>query len=582
MSTTRRIRALFPPLERLLRKISLRAQVAILLAVAMLPVGIFAVAQGISNYSETKKLRQETFTLEAMEAGQVEQAAILEAFGALSAIDSQIDVAGPIDACRDVLNTFIDQEPTVPFIGYIPANGLMECSYPKIEPLDFSEQNGFKTFLESPRRSVTAQEKGEVSGQQVLVINQPVYRDGELRGALSKSISSRYLQWVARKKDLPPEARFAIVTSEGVGVAQSKPSIDFNWLPSASQLRSTLSGKRRILELESRSGEARVFAIAPLFKSDIFAISSWPGSLVPASLGWQNLLTVSLPILMWGLAVTVAYFAVDQLALRHILYLDRLVTVYGRSGRALRAQRMRNAPTEIAKLGASFDEMAEGIETRETALLETVQEKESLLREVNHRVKNNLQLISSLMSLQIRDADTDREKLGLERLQERIHGLALVHQKIYESENTSAVRMDLLIEEIARNLLEGSARSSDSIKLTTDLDAVTREPDSAVPLILFATEAMVNTFKHALSHTDSGTLEISLKDGSDALRLGIRNSLHSVNNSVENTNRRGIGQQLIDGFARQLRGTVKRTETDGAFHIELTVPKKTPIRDHSA
>jgi two-component sensor histidine kinase len=575
MSAGRRSRALFPPLERLLRKISLRAQVAILLAVAMLPVGVFAVAQGISTYTSTKKLLSEALTFEAVEAGQNEQTAISEAFGALNALASQIDIDGPVEDCRTVLNTFAVQEKTVPFIGYINEKGKMDCSYPRTELRDFSQQPGFKIFLDSPRRSVTAREKGEVSGKQVIVLNQPVYREGQLRGALSMSLSSGYLNWVARTKDLQPEARFALVTSEGVGVAQSRPATDFEWMPSASQLRRILIGTERILELKSRSGETRVFAIAPLFKSDIFAISSWPGEIIPAAFGWQKLLTVSLPILMWGLAVAVAYFAVDQLALRHILYLDRLVTAYGRSGRALRAQGMRDAPTEIAKLGASFDEMAGEIETRETAMRETLHEKEGLLREVNHRVKNNLQLISSLMSLQIRDAVSEREKVGLERLQERIQGLATVHQKIYESENTSAVRMDKLIDEIARNLLDGSARSRESVTLTTDLDVVTCEPDSAVPLILFATEAIVNTFKHALSHVDKGTLEIALKDDPDALRLRIRNSLHpgAVIAEDQITGRRGIGQQLIEGFARQLRGKVKQSETPDSYTVELVVPK---------
>jgi len=574
MSTVRRTRAAFPPLERLLRKISLRAQVAILLAVAMLPVGVFAVAQGISNYSSTKKLLREALTFEAVEAGQVEQFAITEAFGALNALDSQIEIDGPVGPCRDVLNDFIEQEPTIPFVGFIAKNGIMDCSYPEIEPLDFSKQAGFKEFLESPRRSVTAREEGDVSGKQVIVISQPVYRDGTLRGALSMSISSRYLQWVSRSKDLPPEARFALVTSEGVGVAQSRRAVDFDWMPSASDLRRILAGPERILEVESRSGETRVFAIAPLFENDIFAISSWPGAIIPAAFGWQKLLSVILPILMWALAVGVAYFAVDQLALRHILYLDRLVTAYGRSGRALRAQGMRNAPTEIAKLGESFDEMAGEIETRETAMRETLHEKDGLLREVNHRVKNNLQLISSLMSLQIRDAVTEREKIGLERLQERIQGLASVHQKIYESENTSAVRMDVLIDEIARNLLSGSARNPESVTLMTDLDPVTCEPDTAVPLVLFATEAIVNSFKHSLSHAESGTLEIDLKDEATGLRLRVSNSLHpeGVIKPDEPEGRRGIGQQLIDGFTRQLRGKVMRTETEDTFVVELVVP----------
>jgi two-component sensor histidine kinase len=570
----RRVRAIFPSLERVLRRLSLRAQVAILLAVAMMPVGIFAAAQGLTNYSETKQLRREAFTLGAVEASRDEKAAILEAFGHLAALNSQLNIDGPIEQCNEVLGRFRAQEPTVPDIGFIAADGVMTCAHPEGPPREFGGQPSFKTFLESPRRVVTAQDYVELNDQQpVLIVRQPVYRSGVLRGALSMSISSRYLEWVTGNTDLAPEARFAIIASNGAGVAQSSRGDDFEWLPSVSALRAILREEERIREMQSRNGETRVYAIVPLFERDVFAIASWPGEIVPESLGWRNLLTISLPILMWALAVAVAYFAVDQLALRHILYLDRLVTAYGRSGRALRAQRMRDAPTEIAHLGTSFDEMAEEIETRENALLQTVTEKESLLREVNHRVKNNLQLISSLMSLQIRDAGTTRERLGLERLQERVQGLSLVHQKIYESENTHAVRVDSMIAEIAENLRDGSARTRAAVSLVTDLDPVTATPDMAVPLVLFATEAIVNTFKHSLSHVDKGDLEVVLKDDDKILRLSVANSLHLLAQADEVNQPKGIGHKLIEGFARQLRGQVVRTKTDDQFRVELIVPK---------
>jgi len=257
VSWLHRLRAFFPSVEHVLRRLSLRVQVA-----------------------------------------------ILEAFGQLSALASQLNLDGAPSDCRAVLNAFIDNERAVPFIGYIPADGLMECSFPEVPIVDFSEEITFRSLMESPIQS----------------------------GMLSMSLPSKYLEWVTRTKDLPPEARFAIVTANGVGVTQSKPATDFDWLPSAASLRAILLKDDRIQELRSRTGDQRVYAIAPLFQKDIFAISSWPHDHVPARLGWRNLLTISLPMLMWALAVAVAYFAVDQLALRHIVYLDRLVGAYGRSG----------------------------------------------------------------------------------------------------------------------------------------------------------------------------------------------------------------------------------------------------------
>jgi len=94
-----------------------------------------------------------------------------------------------------------------------------------------------------------------------------------------------------------------------------------------------------------------------------------------------------------------------------------------------------------------------------------------------------------------------------------------------------------------------------------------------VPFVLFATEAIVNTFKHSLSHVDRGRLNIQLKDSEEALTLRVANSLGSQPPPSQQSGRKGIGQQLIDGFARQLRGRIERSETDDEYRIALVVPK---------
>lgn len=567
MSEPRKIGLRFSLLERLLGKLSLRAQVAILLAAAMLPVGGLSLSQGISNYTETIRLRQETFTLEALQAGKLEQAAIQRAFGALAALNSQIDTDAPRTACQTVFKNYTASTPGATLIGYVNNNGIMQCAVPEAE-----EGLNYSTYIGTARRSVTARESRSGPEEQVLILTDRIYGDGEARGALVMSVHSSYLTWVARNRDLAPEARFAIVTRDGVSIANSHGD-DLNWLPEAPQLNRVLTAGDQVVEAYSRHGAERIFAIAPLFEQDIFAVAGWPEKSVAKSLGVRAMLVIALPILMWAMAIIVAYIAVDRLALRHILYLDRLVGAYGRSGRPLRARGMRDAPTEIAKLGASFDAMVEEIETRKRVLVDAVAEKEILLREVNHRVKNNLQMVSSLMSLQIREATTDHERIALERLQERIHGLAAVYRKIYESENMSEVRLDQLIAEIAKSLADTSAIDEGRIALSFDLHPVTTKPDRAVPITLFATEAIVNAFKHALAHAPVGSLRITLVEHENTLELGIVNSLPEKRPDAED-GRRGIGQRLSQGFAAQLRGTVDRVEGDGTYQVTLTVPKE--------
>jgi two-component sensor histidine kinase len=567
-------RSRIPILGRLFRTLSLRVQVAILLALAMLPVGILALDQGIHNYTETKRLRQESFVLEALQAGEMEQAAINEAFGAMGVLKAQIESGSPRRLCRTVFKEYTNRKPGIAFIGFIDTTGKLDCSVPEADDaISYSGSPEFTSFMQLPRPAVTARDVGDVSRKQVLVLTEPIYRDGSVAGALVMSISSRYLAWVARKKETSPLARYTLVARDNLNIARSQDT-DADWLPPAPVLGTLLIERDHVVEATSRDGKERVFAIAPLFEGDVFAVASWRDESSVMSMDIRSLLLIALPVLMWALAIPVAYIAVDRLALRHIVYLDRLVGVYGRSGRHLRASAMRDAPMEIAKLGESFDAMVQDIETREAVLTDALDEKEILLREINHRVKNNLQMVSSLTSLQIRDATTRHERMALERLQERIHGLSAVHHSIYEAENMNEIRVDHLIAGIARKLADSNRTSERQIELDLDLKPVSTGPDKAMPLTLFATEAIVNAFKHGLSNAPTEILRITLTCQDDTLRLDIINGLPETRPEpdADAPMGKGIGQKLSDGFVAQLRGNVERVEAEGLYRVTLTVP----------
>ena len=566
-------------IERILSRLSLRAQVAILITVAMLPVGVFAVAQGFGSYGEIKRLRQEAAVSAARAAGREERSAIREGFGALRALDALLKAEGDArdpERCAGLLGAAVRSDAAYVFAGVTDRDGMIRCGYPMERPVDVSDDPAVDAFFAAPRRIVTAKPSGAVSGQRVLLLTQPLRRDGDVAAALTLSLSSRYLSWKAGADELPPRSRFAIVTRDGRGVAESltnasEDALPFGWLPPAEALAPQLGPEEALLEMEAANGEAGTYAVVPLYRSDVFAITGWPAGAVPVGLDWRQLISVLLPVLMWALAVAVAYFAVDQLALRHIVYLDRLVSAYGRSHRRLRAAGTREAPAEIAALGESFDRMASTVESREAALLETVREKDTLLREVYHRVKNNLQLIVSLLNLQIRKAENPRERAGLERLQERVQGLASVHQRIYDSDSMAEIRVDMLIADIAARLREGRSGARQSVELDLDLQPVTVSTDRAVPLALFATETIVNTFKHALGGPEGGRLRVELRRHDADLTLCIENTLAPGASDAPEEGR-GVGSQLIEGFARQLRGRVEVERGPGSYRVSLHAP----------
>ena len=551
---------------------SLRVQVAMLLAVATLPVGVLAVAQGYATYNDARDLRRGVLAAEASKASDQERGAISEAFGALDALQAQIEPSLPVEPCDAVMKAYVESDKQVSFAGVSFSDGIMRCGYPLAEPLDVRGTPEYEKFIANPRRMVTAYENGVISGIPVVVASAPIWRDEQLAGSIAISTPSRYLGW-ANAQERDPDAHFAIVDGAGIRVAGQEKDVDTSWLPEPGKLKALLKDASNTGILSASTGGDRIYAVTPLFADDIFSVSSWPVDRAVASITPAQILMLLLPLVMWGLAVIVAYFAVDRFALRHVVYLDRLVSAYAHSPRGLRAQGVHDAPLEFAKLGESFDRMAQEIEKREDALRGSVTEKETLLKEVYHRVKNNLQMVCSLVNLQLRNAENEHEREGLLRLQDRVHGLAAVHQRLSEAERVNAVRVDILLEEIAKNAKDARAARTEKIVLSFDMVPYSEGPDRTIPLALFTTEAIANAFKHALEGGNAGWLRVSLREGQDdTMVLEIANALpHGA--SAPDTDHVGLGSQLIEGFTIQVRGTLEREVRDNEYALRLTFPK---------
>ncbi len=559
------------PLEKT-PSFSLRVQVAMLLAVATLPVGVLAVAQGYATYVDALDLRRAALSSEASKASDRERGAISEAFGALDALQAQIEPSFPTEPCDAVMKAYVQSEKEVSFAGVAFTDGIIRCGYPLAEPLDVRGTPEYEKFINDPRRTVTVYERGAISGVPVVVATAPIRRNGLLTGSISVSTPSRYLNW-ANEPERDTDAHFAIVDGSGTLVAGQQADEDKSWLPEPETLKSLLQDARSTGILAANTGGDRLYAVKPLFADDIFSVSSWPANRASGTITASQLLMLLLPLVMWALAVVVAYFAVDRFALRHVVYLDRLVSAYARSERGLRAQGVRDAPLEFAKLGESFDRMAQEIENREDALRGSVTEKETLLKEVYHRVKNNLQMVCSLVNLQLRDAQNEHEREGLLRLQDRVHGLATVHQRLSEAEQVNAVRVDSLLEEIATSAKGSRASCDGEIKLTFDMVPYSEGPDRTIPLALFASEAIANAFKHALESGTIGWLRVSLQEGeAGTMVLEIANALPD-GMPAPDTDRVGLGSQLIEGFTSQIRGTLEREITDTEYALRLTFPR---------
>ncbi|HBC74236.1 MAG: hypothetical protein A2008_02435 [Candidatus Wallbacteria bacterium GWC2_49_35] len=147
----------------------------------------------------------------------------------------------------------------------------------------------------------------------------------------------------------------------------------------------------------------------------------------------------------------------------------------------------------------------------EERLKTSLQEKETLLRELYHRTKNNMQVICSLLSLKSLGANDEKLKVEFREMESRIHSMALVHQKLYSSKNLSNINLKEYINDLSDILVKSYKTSSDRVSLVSDIDDINIFIDIAIPLGLIINELISNSLKHAFPDGRTGQITISGK-----------------------------------------------------------------------
>ena len=205
------------------------------------------------------------------------------------------------------------------------------------------------------------------------------------------------------------------------------------------------------------------------------------------------------------------------------------------------------------------------------ALQSLVTEKEWLLKEVHHRVKNNLQIMISLLSLQSVNLKNDFAQEAIKNSSRRIYSMSLIHQKLYQSENMNAINMKLYISELVKYLKE-SFGVDDQIKFLTDLEELELDVLQSVPLGLLLNEIITNAIKHAFPENRKGFIKIDLFEGSDSFcNLKIEDNGIGLPPSLESAQDSSLGFRLINGLTEQLQGKICIERVSGT-KISITFP----------
>ena len=187
-----------------------------------------------------------------------------------------------------------------------------------------------------------------------------------------------------------------------------------------------------------------------------------------------------------------------------------------------------------------------------------------LLKEIHHRVKNNLEVVSGLLALQSAKMDDPTMQEVMLASQNRVHSMGILHQKLYQSEHLAFIEMKNYFENLCINILD-SYNESERIKVNVDMKELEMDVDTAVPLGLIVNELLTNALKYAFPKGESGNIELSLEnlnEGNYQLKISDNGVGKGLDAKVKGT---GFGTQLVDLLTRQIDGKLIQDVSNGTM-----------------
>ncbi|WP_167855325.1 sensor histidine kinase [Hymenobacter wooponensis] len=248
-----------------------------------------------------------------------------------------------------------------------------------------------------------------------------------------------------------------------------------------------------------------------------------------------------------------------------------------RSNQLLEAQQ-----AEIHRKNAALEQVLgekdQLLEERQELLVE----KDWMLKEIHHRVKNNLQVVSSLLSTQSRHLHDPQAVAAIRESQNRVQVMALLHQKLYQADHLGRVNLADYAREIVNYLVESFDRQR-SVQVQLELAPIELETTVATPLGLILNEAVTNALKHAFPPPRRGTLTVSLVSlGPQQYQLIITDDGVGLPQGFDLTRSRSLGMVIIKGLSRQLDGQLAVSTAQGAcLSLQFDTSKK-PVRTESS
>jgi len=543
---------------------TLRRRLQAIITFALLPVILVSIFQGVERARLDIANVHDRLIQSARGAAGGDENLLAAAEQVLRAVGSLSEVRGMNGNCDGVLSDTLIGVRYFSNLTRIDDTGRVACSAMALaRGMNVRDYEVFQAARKTDAMTVSNELISRVTGQPVigamLALHKP---DGSFDGTVAISLDVHWIDYMMRAANLPKGAVVAVYDRSGKVIATNDKDVG------TALARAGLAAGGDVASAVDSKGERWQFGNAALIGNTIFvAFGEGENRLFSATYLHVGL-DFALPILMIGFAWFAIWLATDRQVTQWINYLRRIAAAY-RSGHYAIRPDLVEAPTEFKLLGDALSEMAEGIQDRDRRLRDAVDMKTTLIKEIHHRVKNNLQIVMSLLSIQANQVKDVGARDALLQAQTRINALALVHRILNELEDQSTLDIRQLLEELCHQIAGGM--SNDKIKVEVDVPSRVVAGSVAVALALFTVEALTNIFKHAFPGDKQGVIRVSMAPVEGGkLRLAIADD--GMGFAMDETGK-SVGSRLIKTFGLQLGGVSSvRSEPGQGTVVDLVFP----------
>ena len=554
----------------MLKAKSLRSQLMLIVGLALAPLALASIAQGVLHVRARQTAIDDVLRQTAIYATHNEQNIFSDTAHLLGVLAARPELRANPEACNDTLAIAVVGLPRVLNITYVSPQGKPVCSATgKLDIADYSKMEWWKRV---PKRKTAGIPPVLYSGsarQKVLPYLLPMHdASGAFTGALVAALDLRRVSQTAPYGRLPPYALMLIVDRNGTVLAANR-NVPAGLSATVAKARidhgqHTFYGKdqnstRWRWTAERIENSQRLIAFAmeepmPFGVSQVYLLGN-----------------ILLPILMVILASIAMWLGTERFIIRWTTYLKRVSAAYAQNHFALEMTELEEAPDEFRLLGNEMKSMANSIRDRDRTLNSALAQKSAMAREIHHRIKNNLQIVASLISLYSQNIADRESQTVFSKILVRVGALTLIQRLMEMNDTTPILDMRRLFMELADQIRTVAVESAIPYRLVVHAEDWLLPPDMATPVSFFAVEAL--SFELFAPQIEESVRSVEIffgGDGPDHLLLWIEDGV--FHRAALNSGRPSP-ERILAALAGQLKGEYWLEKTpEGKSRLSLRLP----------